>query len=119
MEIYCGDQLAWNQVKSAATPFRRFMGLMGRRSLAPGEGLLITPCKQVHGFNMRFTLDILFLSDQMQVVSVFSLKPGRISPWVRDAHCVLEVEAGSAGKYGIRAGDRLALHHNSKMAIDK
>jgi uncharacterized membrane protein (UPF0127 family) len=36
--------------------WRRAFGLMGRRHLAPGEGLLLEPCSSVHTLGMRFPI---------------------------------------------------------------
>jgi uncharacterized membrane protein (UPF0127 family) len=110
-KIYCRDRLLWDRVSEAAHPFARFLGLMGRRSLSSGEGLMIVPCAQVHMFHMKFPLDVLFLSMQMQVLRIVTLSPGRISPWVKDAVCVLEVKAGTAQQWGVLPGDTLMIEH--------
>jgi uncharacterized membrane protein (UPF0127 family) len=109
VKIYYQGALLWDRITHAATPLARFFGLMGRRQLADGGGMLITPCDQVHGFHMNFPLDILFLNRDMQVLHIFTLIPGRISPKIKGTVHVLEVAAGSATQYGIKPGDYLTL----------
>ena len=46
--------------------FTRFMGLMGRKTLVQGTGLLITPCNSIHMLFMRFPIDAVFLSSGMK-----------------------------------------------------
>lgn len=108
-KVYCREKLIWDKINMASNVFSRFLGLMGKRELLLGEGLIIKPCNQVHTFNMRFSLDILFVNKEMQVVSIVTLTPGKIGPFIKDAHFVLEVAAGSADKFGIFKGDYLII----------
>jgi len=108
-KVYCEGRLLWGRVDVAANPWRRLLGLMGRRGLAPGQGLLIRPCRQVHTCHMKFPLDVIFLNKGLTVLAVHTLEPGRVSPRVRDAACVLEVAAGDARALGLKPGDRLTL----------
>jgi len=86
----------------------RLKGLMFQKEMAPGEGLLIRPCQQVHTHFMRFPIDVIFLSEQWQVVEVIcDMEPWRFSPLVKEAVMVLEVPAGAAGTTG--PGDVLEL----------
>jgi uncharacterized protein len=93
----------------AATFRTRLRGLLGRRELAPGEGLLIRPTNSIHTFFMRFAIDVVFLDRSGVVVKLVSnLRPWRVAfaPRGRDA---LELGAGEADARGIRLGDRLAV----------
>jgi uncharacterized protein len=87
----------------------RMKGLLGRSSLAPGEGLLIRPAPSVHTFFMRFAIDVVFLSRRGDVMKVAP----EVKPWrarsCRRAYAVLELAAGEAERRGLAAGDRLAL----------
>lgn len=87
----------------------RARGLLGRSSLDPGRGMWIVPCSMIHTFFMAFAIDAVFLSKELKVVKIAeSLKPWRLSPWVRGAHSVLELPAGySKGK--VSAGDQLEV----------
>ena len=114
MKIYFRDELIWNNIGSAATFFTRMKGLLGRISLDPGEGLLISPCRQVHCFHMKFPIDTLFLDRQYKVLKILTLNPGQISPVVKDAYYVLEVTAGQAQKFGIVPEDRLIIENEKQ-----
>jgi uncharacterized protein len=92
----------------ADRPLRRLMGLMGRRDLARGHGLLLRPSPSIHTCFMRFPIDAVFLDRELHVVAV---RP-RLRSWrfagQRGARAVLELPAGEAERQGITPGARLA-----------
>ena len=45
----------------ADNPFTRLRGLLGRRGLGAGEGLLLRPSPSIHTWFMRFAIDVVFL----------------------------------------------------------
>jgi uncharacterized membrane protein (UPF0127 family) len=91
--------------------FPRLRGLMGAAPLAPGEGLLIVPCNSVHTQFMRFPIDVLYVSRDLQVVHVdAAMPPWRFGRIHRPAHFVVELPAGTATATHTEVGDRLALH---------
>jgi len=93
----------------AETPLARMRGLLGRRGLERGEGLLLRPAPSVHTFFMRFTIDVVFLARDGGVVKVVpSLRPWRTAA-ARRAKAVLELPPGEADHRGIRPGIRLDL----------
>lgn len=97
------------RVEKADTYETRSRGLLGRQSMAEGEGLWIVPCPMIHTFFMKFPIDVLFLDRALKVVRVIEdLKPWRLSPWVLRAHSVLELAGGSL-KGSVRAGDVLEI----------
>src|SRR5262249_43787988 len=92
----------------ADTFWRRSRGLLGRKSLEPGEGLVLRPEWSVHTFFMRFAIAVVFVDkDQVVVKIVPSLKPWRTAI-CKEAHEVVELAAGESERLGVRAGDRLA-----------
>ncbi len=93
----------------ADRPFGRMKGLLGRRSLDSGEGLLLRPASSVHTFFMRFAIDVVFLDRDLTVVDVVKdLRPWRAAGR-RGAKSVLELASGEAARRSVRRGDRLAL----------
>jgi uncharacterized protein len=85
----------------------RMRGLMGRRALEPGSGLLLRPAPSVHTFFMRFAIDVAFLDREGRVLKVVpELRPWRVAG-CRGARQVLELAAGEAGRRGVGPGDRL------------
>jgi uncharacterized protein len=84
-------------------------GLLGRRELPPGEGLLIRPTWSIHMFFMRFPIDAVFLDGDGVVVRVVpELRPWRTASH-RGAKEVLELAAGETARRGVQVGDRLLV----------
>ena len=89
--------------------FPRLRGLLGRRTLPPGQGLLLYPCSSIHMLFMRFAVDAVFLDRDLRVVRVVpNLRPWRLAA-CRGTRSVLELAAGEAERRGIRPGETLAL----------
>jgi uncharacterized membrane protein (UPF0127 family) len=87
----------------------RMRGLLGRRSLTEGEGLLLRRTGSIHTCFMRFPIDAVFLGRELEVLAVVAnVKPWRVAGRLR-ARNVLELAAGAASSAGICAGDRLEL----------
>jgi len=84
----------------ARTFWQRLKGLMGRKSLPPGEGMLILKCNAIHTCFMRFAIDATFLDKDDQVVKVVrNIRPWRLCVWGgRRAVKVLETTAGHGMK---------------------
>ena len=62
--------------------FARAKGLIGRKSLAPDEGLLIPHCNAIHTFFMQFPIDATFYDRNDQVVKIVrNIRPWRPFIW--------------------------------------
>jgi uncharacterized membrane protein (UPF0127 family) len=84
-------------------------GLIGRRGLPAGEGLLVTPAPAIHTAFMRFSIDALFLDRNMRVLEIVEkLRPWRVAS-KRRARAVLELSAGECARRGVEVGDMLEL----------
>ncbi len=87
----------------------RMKGLLGRKSLPAGEGVLLRPASLIQTMFMRFAIDAVFLDRDLRVVDVIP----NLRPWGlagrRGARAVLELPAGEASWRGIRRGERLVL----------
>ena len=93
----------------ADRPLLRMRGLLGRRDLRAGEGLLLRPAGSIHTHFMRFAIDALFLDRELRVLDVRSaLRPWRMAR-KRGAHAVLELRAGEAERRGVQVGDVLRV----------
>lgn len=87
----------------------RARGLIGT-TLGEGEGLLIRPCRAVHMFGMKYSIDVAFLDAGSQVVATYiELRPGRITRFHRSAIAALELPAGKLAETRTRVGDRLTI----------
>ena len=70
------------RAKVARTLFERIRGLIGVKSLPPGEGLLILRCNSIHTFFMSFPIDAVFLDRNDRVVKVVrNIRPWRFFVW--------------------------------------
>lgn len=96
-----------DRCRVADRPLARMRGLLGRRYLLAGEGLLLRPAGAIHTAFMHFPIDALFLDSGGVVLSVaHDLAPWRTAS-KRGAKTVLELPAGAAHARGIEPGDRL------------
>ena len=102
-------------VEIADTEAAREKGLMYRKSLAPGQGMLFDfHREQPVGFWMKNTyipLDMFFIRGDGRILSIAqNTEPmsERVIPSGGPVLAVLEVAGGTARKLGIAPGDRVA-----------
>lgn len=101
-----GQALGATQVLCAHSWWHRARGLLGRPAPELGWALEIRPCPSVHTFFMAYTLDVVFLNQDNQVVKVAAgLKPWRASR-AKGARWVLEFAEGGAQALGLQVGDK-------------
>lgn len=99
-----------NRVTVATRMLERGIGLLTRNRLDPGEGLLITPCRGVHTWGMRFAIDLVALDASGLVVdAVSALRPWRFRLPRRGGVAVLELPAGTVSESNTQRGHRIAL----------
>ena len=91
-----------------ATRFvHRLAGLLGRKSLARTEGLLLHPCNAVHTFFMRFSIDCIFLDKSDRIIkTVEAIRPWRMACCGR-ASKVLETAEGVVAQTNLVPGNNL------------
>ena len=99
-----------DRIGVADTTLTRFVGLMGRGSLAPGHGLLIRPSNGVHTLWMRFSIDVLLLDRDYRVLSAYGdLRPFRVTTINWKASSALELPSGTIVATNTQLGDELHL----------
>ena len=110
------ETLIAERVEVASGLLGKFMGLMGRRSLAPGGSLWLPDSNGIHMMFMRFPIDAIFLGrpDQVGARPVVSTHRALATwtglvPLVRGAHGVLELPVGAIDASRTQVGDRVAL----------
>ena len=70
------------RIKVARSFFDRLRGLIGVKSLATDEGLLIERCNCIHTLFMRFPIDATFLDRNGNVVKIVrNIRPWRLFVW--------------------------------------
>jgi uncharacterized membrane protein (UPF0127 family) len=107
------------EVELLVSDHDRAMGLMFRRSLDPGRGvLLVFERSGFHGIwmkNCRFPIDIIWIDEDRRIVHVAeNVPPCREDPCpvyetLRRALYVLEVNAGQARREGAVVGARVSF----------
>jgi uncharacterized membrane protein (UPF0127 family) len=100
-----GEVLASVEVARSRRGRRR--GLLGRDSL--DGALLLQPASSVHTIGMRFPIDVAFLDDDGVVLRTVCMQPHRVGRPTPRAHSVLEAEAGTFARWGLKRGDVLEV----------
>jgi uncharacterized protein len=99
-----------SRIGLADSSLTRLFGLLGRRSLEPGSGLLIRPSSGVHTFCMLFSIDVVALDRDLRVLAVWRrLPPFRVTPISLKSHSSLELAPGEIDRCGIEPGDQLTV----------
>jgi hypothetical protein len=96
-----------DKAQEARSTWARFKGLMLRRGLGEGQGLVIHPCGSIHMMFMRFAIDAVFYDRERTVTKVAR----GLKPWIgfafggKGAKGVIELPHGAAA--GVNRGDQL------------
>ena len=109
MNVYYKGRVIADDAGIADSFWTRFRGLMGRKSLKDGEGLLLTHCPSVHCFFMKIPIDAVHLSKDMTVLGVETLPPWSVGRRIRGTAHILELRAGGAD---VAIGDFLEFSGN-------
>ena len=105
-----GTEIA-NNLALANTFFKRLKGLMFTKNLSEGNGLHIQPCQSIHTFFMNYSIDVLYLSDQLEIVGMDeSMKPRSVGKYHKMASSVLELPAGTISRTGSKIGHYLLIN---------
>ncbi len=95
----------------ANNPWTRLKGLIGVRSLEPGDGLAIKPCNGVHCFFMSIPIDVVYVSADDRVVDIdANMQPWTVGRVRRGVRYVLELPAGHCARTGTVVGDQLSVN---------
>jgi uncharacterized protein len=98
-----GGVAAVQRVRIARSFRSRLIGLLDRSGLDSDEGLLFDPGGSIHTLWMRFTIDIVFLDEQLRVLRIApDIKPWRFVWAPSRTRFVLELAAGSAANLGLQ-----------------
>jgi uncharacterized protein len=110
---HADGRIACERCFVAQTPLTRLRGLLGRRPLREGEGLLLRPTGSIHTCFMRQTIDAIFLDPDFTVLRVVAnMKPWRFAGR-RGSKAVLELAAGESERRAIAPGQHLRFRNDS------
>jgi len=108
LKLVKNENVLVSEVEDASSFFRRFMGLMYRKSMPEDHGLLLTPCNEIHTFGMKFDIDTITLSKEGEVLFIdAAVPPRKARKRVKGGYSVLELNSGMAEKLGLSPGDIL------------
>jgi uncharacterized membrane protein (UPF0127 family) len=111
-------QIIATRIGRAATFVERAVGLLGRPSLRPDEGIWLDKCSAIHTVGMRSAIDVIFLDGEQKVVRVC---PGvgtfRWAVVCPQARSVVELGPGALKLTDILIGDRLELLNSASDAV--
>jgi hypothetical protein len=109
-------RIVCERVVVADRAYRRMRGLLGRKYLRKGEGMVLRPGWSIHTAFMRFPIDAVFLDADQVVIRI----EHEVGPWrtvsCRGAREVVELAAGECRRRGLEVGDRVAWA--SRSAVD-
>lgn len=100
------DTTVATSIRTAEGVWGSFVGLMLKKQLGAGHGLLFRPARGIHSHFMRFPIDLVFLDTSNRVTKIREA----MQPWRFDftsAAGVIEMNAGTARAMGIQVGDAL------------
>ena len=84
-------------------------GLLKWPELSVEQGMWIkvnAPSKVIHTFGMKYTIDLVYLNKQLEVVKLVEhMVPRRMSCAAR-GYSTIELKAGGIEKFGIEVGDQ-------------
>lgn len=91
-----------------ATSFQeRLLGLMFQEEMPGCDGLVIDPCRSIHTFFMKFSIDVIFLNKKNKIIKIKkNFKPWGLSSIYFGAQKVLEMKKGKIGD-DLKEGDEL------------
>ena len=99
-----------DRIVVAETSRSRMIGLLGKRGLEAGTGLLIYPSQSIHTVAMRFPIDVLFVDRNWRIVYLRpEMVPYRLTGIHWRARCVIELPSGIIAKTSTRIGDQLLV----------
>ena len=102
-----GEVLA-ERAELADNIWTRFMGLMGRPSLAPGSGLVLQPGGGIHMWFMKIPLDVIHVDKKNRVTHVLrGIKPWRFGPLFVGGKRAIELPEGAADR--TQVGDEVDI----------
>lgn len=98
------------QLEIADTFLKRFMGLMGRKKIPRGRGLLILPCNSIHMLFMRFSIDAVYVDKNFVVKKIVRNLPAWLGMSICvGANAVIELAAGEADRLHFKIGSKIIL----------
>jgi uncharacterized membrane protein (UPF0127 family) len=101
------DDRVLASLEVAGSSGARRRGLIGRDGIQ--GALLLRPARSIHTLGMRFPIDVAYCDADLIVIRTATINPNRVGFPVWRARAVIEAEAGSFARWGLRPGDALEV----------
>lgn len=102
------DTVLAERAELATSHWARFWGLMGRRELPAGSGLVLQPGGGIHMWFMRMALDVVHVDKRDRVTHVLrGIKPWRFGPLFVGGKRAIELPVGAAAS--TQPGDEIEI----------
>jgi len=99
-----------DRARLANSSLSRLVGLLNRRHLEPGEGLVLLPGGAIHMFFMRMAIDVIFANKEGQVLkTALNVKPWRVVMCPRHTRYTIELPVGAIDQSATQVGDHLDI----------
>ena len=109
VSCYKGNTCLSDTVFVPKSFWQRAKGLLGKKDIDGKQFYLFYGCSSVHMFGMKFSIDLVYLNRQFEIVKlVHSLKPWHMSVCFKAAH-VIEIKDGLNKLHGLVIGEKLLL----------
>lgn len=108
-----------DQAQHATGIFERMKGLLGKsQENWPADehnALILTPCHSVHTFFMGFSIDVLFVNADDNIVALYeNLAPNRITSIFFSAKYAIEFPMGTIQRWNLKQGERLHIEEETQ-----
>lgn len=92
-----------------ANTFRtRLFGLMFTKVPPRGSGLVLEPCRSIHMFFMNYPIDVIVLDREQNIIAMHEgLRPGKVTPYYKNASCFIEFEITTIAREGFFVGQHI------------
>jgi uncharacterized protein len=108
------------RVEIASTFWKRLRGLMFTSGLAGGTGLYLQPCRSVHTFFMKYSIDVIHLDDSFRIVGLeHSIKPGQIGSSYHGTASIVELPEGMIVKTCTAVGQAVQFEREEKEDVEQ
>jgi uncharacterized protein len=102
------NEVLAERAELATSSWARFWGLMGRRELPPGTGLVLQPGGGIHTWFMRIPIDVIHVDKRNVVTHVLrGIRPWRFGPLFVGGKQAIELPVGAAVR--TERGDEIGI----------
>ena len=104
------DAVLGEAIEVAETAAQRVKGLLGRDTLADGQGLLFNHCSSLHTFFMHFPIDIIFADKNGKVLKLApAVRPFKLVAAPFHSFYAVELPEGAIDQSKSKVGDHLVF----------